>query len=240
MGSWLQSAIVTDHLEPLEVLLARLSQTERKEAERKGLGERATRQWVLGRLAAHAAVRRVLGREAPSRRIEIVTGAGGAPLVRANGCADGVSVTIAHSSRLAAAYAWRGGPGGAHSAGVDVERLRRTELAANPYAFSQRERRLIAQAPHDPTVAALAAWTVKEAAWKALRPEIRSDPTEIELRALSLTKGWAAVDAGDAIRRHWGRCEIAVRVGSVTGPDGPYFLSLAAMGPQVWHDHCLV
>jgi 4'-phosphopantetheinyl transferase EntD len=230
---WLQSVIVADHLQPLEALLARLSPEEREQAEGKGFDEHATRQWVLGRLAAHAAVRRVLGREAPSTRFEILTGVRGAPLVWADGRTDVVSVAIAHSGRLAAACAWRGGHGDARSAGVDVERLRRTELAANPYAFSRRERRLIAQAPHEPYVAALAAWTVKEAAWKALRPETRSDPTEIRLKALSLTRGWAAVDAGDAIRRRWGKCEITVCVGSVSGPDGPYFLSLAVISPKV-------
>jgi phosphopantetheinyl transferase len=182
--------------------------------------ERRRRHFALGREAARITVRRLLGGAAA---VEVRTGAEGEPVVRAAGVA--VEVSIAHSGRLAAACAWHADCGG--HAGVDLERVRPSAIGRDSYAFSARERARIRAVPEGEEVAGLAAWTVKEAVWKALRGHPSDGPAEIEVSRLDLGHGEAAVRLRPRLRDRLGDGSLRVRVGRVQGPDGPYLLSVA-------------
>jgi len=219
-----QAVLVPDLLQPLELLLAELTAAEREQApaaSRQGRPtERRCRQFVLGRCAAHAAVRRALAGQAQPSCIEVLTGQEGQPVVWVDGVAGAACVSITHSGRLALACAWTGTPEG-RRAGVDLERLRPVDVAQSRYAFSRRERALLARAPEGPRLAGLAAWTAKEAAWKALWPAQGADPAEVEVWALNLAGGQAVV------RAPRGGSRLGVRVGMTAGPEGEYVFSVA-------------
>ncbi len=220
-GSRLQIVLLPDLGQPLDLLLAQLSPVEREQAEQRGPTERRRRQFVLGRLAARRAAGRALVRQRRCSSVEVLTGQDGGPVVQVDGARDVVSVSLAHSGRLALACAWPNMAGEGYRAGVDLERVRPTDVARSRYAFSGRERALLARVPEGLLLAGLAAWTAKEAAWKALGPAQGFDPAGVRLRALNLAGGLAVVEASS------GRPRLGVRLGFVAGPDGIYLLSLA-------------
>ena len=183
---------------------------------------------AAGQRAARLAVRRALAGlpGAAHARIELANAPGSAPVARVDGAADLVGVSITHSAGLAAACAWLAAPG--YAAGIDIERVRPTGLAENTIAFTEPELALLAAAPEGAATAALAAWTVKEAVWKALWPAQPPAPGSIELRALSLAAGRALAEAGSGVRVH-------ARVRRIDGPDGQYWLAVAQLGLSgVW------
>lgn len=223
VGDRLPIVLVPDLDRPLELLLAHLSPAEREQAEQSWPTEHRRRQFVLGRLAAHRAVRWTLAGRMRVSVVEVLTGRDGEPVVYVDGAADLASVSLAHSGRLALACAWPGAPGEGGRAGVDLERVRPTDVARSRYAFSRREREVLACAPEGAVLAGLAAWTVKEAAWKALSPTPILSPVSIEVRALNLTEGRAIAEVPPD------RLQLSVRLGFVAGPDGPYVLSIAQL-----------
>jgi phosphopantetheinyl transferase len=187
---------------------------------------RARRQFLLGRLAAQAAIRQALGRRRGAA-IEVVSGARGQPLVHGAGTASPVAVSLSHAGRLAAACAWRTAPPRRTRAGIDLERVRPSDVATSRYAFSRGERRLVGRQPARRAVSALAAWTAKEAAWKALCPDPSVGPAALEIRALRLASGRGLVRVRAPCRRLGPVSALRVRVSSLHGPDGGYLLSLA-------------
>ena len=212
-----------------------LTPVEREQADRAGLIGRSLRQFALGRLAAHIAIRQVLGDEIASLPVDVLTGPGGEPQVHVGGVAGGASTSVSHSGCLAAACAYTPQMGprqGGIAFGVDLERLRPTEVARSGYAFSRRERRLLRRAPEGPALAGLAGWTVKEAVWKALQPNKNTSPAELEIRAISMAAGRAAVHVGDRLRAGLGHPTLKVRIALVKGPDGWYVLSVAIVTPR--------
>jgi hypothetical protein len=139
-------AFAPDRGVPTPALLARLSSLERDLVMHLPT-EQQRRQSTLARLAGKSAIERPLGRRASrSSRVEILKAANGEPVALVDGNAGVASVSLAHSSRLAVACAWTNLPRNGYGAGVDLERVRHSEVASSPYAFSRRERRLISAA----------------------------------------------------------------------------------------------
>src|SRR4051812_10087336 len=167
MPATLQRSLVlyTDRGRALDALEARLAPHERVAACAYS-GQRR-RQFVIGRLAAHAAIRRLGDHRAD---LWIRPGDGGAPQIASStGDVEDIGIAIAHSENLGFACAWIVGRAPWRHIGVDVECVRRTDGARSRYAFSQRERRLLREAGGDVSRIGLLGWIAKEAAWKALR-----------------------------------------------------------------------
>ncbi len=189
----LRIVIARDRQQTLAALFAKLSCGEREHANRLPTA-RQRRHFALGRLAAHAAVRQVLNDAAAGASIEVVNGRGREPLVRVNDRPSEVSVSIAHSGWLGVACAWRNVNGGCYAAGIDIEQIRSNQVFENSYAFSRREQELLADTSEGVEIAGLAAWTVKEAVWKALGADDRIGPEAIDLQSLDLGLGCAKVE----------------------------------------------
>jgi phosphopantetheinyl transferase len=208
-------ALQADDGRPVERLEDALDGRERPLA--RAHAGRRRRHYALGRLAVAAALRRLLGHEAA-----VEAGPFGAPRVAAEG-GDPVGVSIAHSARLAAACAWTCPAASGVVVGVDLERLRPSDVASSEYAFSRRERRLLRAAGGDPEAAGLAAWVAKESAWKALCLPPRAGPEAVELRAFRPEHGRAVVFAA----RGAARAVLSVGLTWLHRPDGVYVMALA-------------
>jgi 4'-phosphopantetheinyl transferase EntD len=219
----LHLALARDPPGSIDALLARLSVAERAEAH--GRSGTARRHFVLGRLAAHAAIRRTLGAGTGGAVVEVLAGPAGEPRARVDGPARAVSASISHVGRMAVACAWRSAPG--YAAGVDLERVRPTRVAQSGYAFSARERALLCGVPQGPVLAGLAGWALKEAVWKALWPHQPPNPAAVGIRTLSLASGRATVDVARRYLRGGDDAAIRARLEMVTGPDGDYVLAVA-------------
>ncbi len=222
----LRIAIVADEGRPYEALEAELTSAEREQASTCPTDVRR-RQFAIGHIAAHRAIRRVLGTH--FIQIEIIPGTDNRPLARVNGTVDQVSISISHSGRLAAACAWPNNSGSPVLAGVDLERTRPNEVADSTYAFSERERAMLVRAPEGSEVAALAMWTAKEAVWKALLAGQDIGPDSIEVWIQSIGQGHAMVEVKGQLRRRLARNTLTVRTRLLAGPDGPYILSVAGV-----------
>jgi 4'-phosphopantetheinyl transferase EntD len=133
---------------------------------------------------------------------------------------------------LAVACAWLIQSEERYSIGVDIERVRHTRVAQSTYAFSRRERSILGQAPEGEMVAGLAAWTVKEAVWKALRPAPPSNPVEIEITSLCLDRNIATVKIGTRLTKRLRDRTIRARVCKLDGPDGSYLMAIAEILPS--------
>jgi phosphopantetheinyl transferase (holo-ACP synthase) len=205
-------AAVADEGEPLERLSTGLGSAEWSLALSLR-PERRRRDFVLGRRAAREAIRLVLGEPSLPRHLEIMTGTRGEPTV------DGhhrVRVSVSHSKGLAAACAWTDTE---WSAGIDIERIRPTEILDGAHAFSRRERELLGRIG-DRSLAALAGWVVKEASWKALALD-RGGPEALEIEKLDAGTGRAVVRATGG-----GRPSVPARVGRFNATGAEYLLAV--------------
>ena len=203
VGAQLVIALAADRGGPFGTLLSWLKPGERV-ASRAQPTRRRRRQFALGRLAARAAL---------ASEAEIEAGPGGAPCVLGTG-----RVSIAHSGRLAVAAAWRASA--CRRFGVDLEKVRASEVGVSEYAFSRSERNLIASAGRS---SGLSAWVAKEAAWKAMRLPPSAGPQAARIRARDLRRGSAVVHARSGERTV--RFRVSLR--RIAGPDGTYLLALA-------------
>ena len=86
---------------------------------------------------------------------------------------------------------------------------------------------MLAQCDADPSLCGLAAWAVKEAAWKALRPPPQTCPSEIRLHALCIPEGRAEAEGSDRLTRGDATPTLRVRFRQIAGPDGAYVFALA-------------
>lgn len=136
--------------------------------------------WVLGRMAAKAAVRALLQREGrpapPPADVVIEASPTGAPCVRPLDDGDPIVVSISHGHGLAAGWALRAGPRGGLP-GIDLERIRPRKEGTLRFYLTPEERHGVlalpagsddAAGPRDDLAVRL--WAIKEAAFKALRP----------------------------------------------------------------------
>jgi 4'-phosphopantetheinyl transferase EntD len=220
--------LVADRGQPHHSLWALLSPTEQALAAQIS-PQRRQRHFVFGRLAAQIAARQAWNLQDSSTRVEIVGNFGMPPIVLVDGRAEPCCISLSHSAHLAVAGVWccEKGEGG----GVDVEQIRYTEIAESDYAFSTVEQEILSSQPESPTLAGLAAWTVKEAVWKAQWPQQACHPAELELRSLDLAKGWASVVVANPDIANSGETWVSgAQVVQKEGRDGPYFLSIAQRG----------
>jgi 4'-phosphopantetheinyl transferase EntD len=213
-------ALRADDGRPVEALEAELRAPERVQAH--AYTGRRRRHFAMGRLAAHAAIGTLGARPAD---VWIGADAVGAPAVAGGG--PGLGIGIAHSGMLAIACAWATGTR-RRRVGVDVERVRPTDVAGSAYAFSPRERRLLRASGIDPSRAGLLAWVAKEAAWKAIRFSADVGPGAVEIRQLAPDACTATVVARTATRAGQNLpATFGVRLGTLDGPDGQYVVGLA-------------
>lgn len=230
--------VARDLEQPAGALISRLSLEERQQAEAQPT-EPGSRRFALSRLAAHAAARQDLARQLPAHEenpvIEVLVGPGGEPLLSIDGAVDRLGVSISHSSRLAVACVWRLGYGDDSRAGIDLERERPTELAESPYAFTPSERRWLARIQGNPMRASLAAWTVKEAAWKALYTQQPVSPAEVQIHRFDLARGMAIAGVRGRGLNRSRRFIARACISLIEGPDGHYLLTIAeAMACSSW------
>jgi hypothetical protein len=106
-----------------------------------------------------------------------------------------------------------------------VERVCDGPLEQGDYLFSSREQALIAATGEDPALGQLAAWTAKEATWKALWPYQPHHPAAVELIHLDLSAGDAVTSCPN--ESPGGAIQVTVSPGE--GPDGDYLLALARL-----------
>ncbi len=208
--------------------LQRLSSAEKEQVASLPT-ELHRRQSVIGRIAAHNAIQQTLDPTSRRAQVAIVSELGREPRVLMDGAIDRVRVSISHSSHLAVACAWLPNPGNPVYAGIDLERLRPNDIADSTYAFSRRERTMLARAPEGPEIAALAAWTAKEAVWKALLASQRIGPNAIDIKEQCLANGYATVQVRGELAHRLGDAKLSVRNRFISGPDGRYILSLACV-----------
>jgi 4'-phosphopantetheinyl transferase EntD len=225
-SSPLRIAVVPDLGQPLDTDWMRLTGAERDQA-RAWPTERRRRQYVFGRLAAREAIRGLLEPRTFVSFIEILSESERAPRVSVNGMLDGVLISISHSNRLAVACAWLAHSKNLASAGIDLECLRPNEVAGSTYAFSRAERKLLGRAPEGPEIAALAAWTAKEAVWKALLAGQEIGPNAIEVKQQSLEQSCAVIQVKGPLLKRLGDSRLNVQSNRFEGPGGEYVLSLA-------------
>jgi 4'-phosphopantetheinyl transferase EntD len=225
-SSPLRIAVVPDLGQSLDAEWTRLTPAERDQAEASPTKHRR-RQYVLGRLAAREAIRRLVEPRTFIAFIEILSEPERVPRASVNGISDWVSISISHSNRLAVACAWLAHSSTLVSAGIDLEYLRPNEVAESTYAFSRAERKLLARALEGSEIAALAAWTAKEAVWKALLAGQDIGPNAIEVKAQSLEQGRAIVQVKGPLLKRLANSKLDVQSKRIEGPDGEYVLSLA-------------
>jgi len=173
--------------------------------------EKRRHDWLLGRVAAKAAVRRALrrrGRPAPSW-VEIAVGSSeaGAPRVQLpGGEALALALSLSHGHGRAAAWATTPGPRGGLP-GVDLERIRPRPEGTLRFYLHPEERAWVDplepgdDAPGPRDVAAVVLWSLKEAAFKALQPPRGLGLLDV---ALVLSDPWDAPS---------GRAEVTYRGG---------------------------
>lgn len=163
--------------------------------------------------------------------IEIILETNGAPQVFVDGRPEIVSVSLSHSSRLAAACAWRTIQFVGFSIGVDIERLRASDAATSPYAFSKRERTMLSNLSSEKRDMGIVAWSVKEAVWKAFRPDASCGPDSIEIQNFDWNGGCADVQVRYGLVPKLGKASIQTRFSFIEGPDGEYVSSTAFIIP---------
>ncbi|MEM1313597.1 MAG: beta-ketoacyl synthase N-terminal-like domain-containing protein [Pseudomonadota bacterium] len=184
----------------LDAVLPHLSDAERHEAQaiadRSGHG-RALQEWMLSRIATKRAAAELMAAQSgirlPDHGLSVVKTAEGAPILaveREPDAAPAISISHAESCGLGAA-AQRG-----VSIGVDFEAP--TKLR-DPCAFAETilsaEERALMGGCGD-AVAATAAWSMKEAAAKALGVGLQGRPLEFRIKAFETSSGSARIEHG--------------------------------------------
>ncbi|MFJ7209087.1 beta-ketoacyl synthase N-terminal-like domain-containing protein [Streptomyces sp. NPDC098789] len=180
----------------------------------EGLAPRARAPWLLGRIAAKDALRRLLwdGGAGPVFPVEVPVGndAHGRP-VPGGPLAAGVHLSLAHKDRLAVALAHPTGP-----VGIDVETVSTDPAALLRIAFGPEEEGLARQLAERDGVGAATAltalWCAKEAAAKAAGTGLGGRPRA--WRVTSLEPDGLRVLAPD------GRARL-VRTAVLPAPSGP-------------------
>jgi phosphopantetheinyl transferase len=182
-----------------------LSPAERQQWASMRAVEKRLQEWLLGRLAAKDAVRRLLaenlGLNLAPTEIEIVPDSYGRP--RATGAWTSwlpaePPISIAHSDGTAVALAVLD-PG--QLAGIDLENLRRRREHFEAIAFRAEERDLLAAMPEDLRQEwALRLWCAKEAVGKALGRGLSAGLLAFEVTEVEMGTGRIQVMLRDGAR----------------------------------------
>ncbi|MCC6869229.1 MAG: acyltransferase domain-containing protein [Burkholderiales bacterium] len=138
------------------------------------------RQWLLGRIAAKDAVRRLVRERGGAHlfpiEVAIDTGPNGEPLVGVPSGAD-VRVSIAHKDAIGVALAAEG-----VTPGIDIEKIEARGEGFAGIAFSPAELVLVTGGDRDETLTRL--WAAKEAAGKAAGTGLAHAPKRFVVEAL--------------------------------------------------------
>ena len=134
--------------------------TPREAVRAMRMGSRRRRDFIAARVALKRLARQldIVKENRPDREIETL----GEDDVRPCLAEGGIYCSVSHSARLVAAVAHR------HPVGVDIEMVSEKATRTKHLFMSPRERALVFQSGLSPERAATRAWTIKEAAAKAL------------------------------------------------------------------------
>jgi phosphopantetheine--protein transferase-like protein len=154
-------------------------------------------EWILGRMAAKDAARRLLeeryGLALPPADVEIHNEEDGRPALKgawSRKIPDPLSLSISHAGGLAVAVVGNGAvksprPGASHGIGIDVEKLGRTNSEFADVAFTPEERHLLSIfAEGEQEEWALRCWCAKEAVAKALGSGFLGNPRNLTARRI--------------------------------------------------------
>ncbi len=155
--------------------------TEREAARAVGMGPRRRRGFTAARVALKTLARQLdlVKKSRPDRAIETLGPDGVKPCL-AN---SGIYCSVSHSNRLVIAVAHR------HPIGVDLEMVSEKPIRTRYLFLSLGERDLILQSGLGPERAATRAWTIKEAAAKALGLDLFQAIREVEVVRLGEEEG---------------------------------------------------
>jgi len=147
--------------------------TPREAARAMRMGPRRRKGFTAARVALKRLTRQLnlVKKDRPDREIETL----GSDDVRPCLAESGIYCSVSHSARLVVAVAHR------HPVGVDLEMVSEKAIRTRHLFMSRRERDLILLSGLGPERAATRAWTIKEAAAKALGLHLFQALREVEV-----------------------------------------------------------
>jgi phosphopantetheinyl transferase len=191
-------------------VLAHLTLSRREREAWRGLRHRGKRrsEWLLGRIAAKDAIRRLLkeraGLELYPADVEITVGELGQPRAAdAWGARLGwtPAISIAHSDGVAVAVAGAGP--GIRGVGVDIERITSRRTVLDAMAFTLGEQSLLAALPdRSANEWTLRCWCAKEATAKALGVGLAGGPSDLLVQDIDADCGEIALSISGRLARH--------------------------------------
>ncbi len=155
--------------------------TPREAARAVRMGPRRRKRFAAARVALKRLARQLnlVEKDRPDRTIETLSPDGVRPCLSESG----IYGSISHSARLVAAVAHR------HPIGVDLEMVSEKVIRTKHLFMSSRERDLISLSGLGPERAATRAWTIKEAAAKALGLHLFQAIREVEVVSVGEEEG---------------------------------------------------
>jgi phosphopantetheinyl transferase len=155
--------------------------TPREAAKTIGMGSRRRKGFTAARVALKRLCRQLdlVEKERPDRAIETLYPDGVRPCLSESG----IYCSVSHSGRLAVAVAHR------HPVGVDIEMVSEKMTRTRHLFLSPRERDLVSLSSLGPERTATRAWTIKEAATKALGLDLFRAIREVEVVSLGEEEG---------------------------------------------------
>jgi phosphopantetheinyl transferase len=197
--------------------------------------ETRRRDWLIGRVAAKDAVRRLIqGRHGMAfypADVEIVTDEHGRPRVAGAWCASlpaAPVVSLSHSGGIAVAIAGESPADG--GVGIDLERIGAAAADFERVAFNAEERALLADLPADARSEwALRFWCAKEAVAKALGRSHAAGPHDAIVQAPDRASGLIALRLAGELAKSFPRLSggtVSVR----TVRDGDTIVAVSVLG----------
>ena len=155
--------------------------TPREGAKAMRMGPRRRRGFTAARVALKRLARQLdlVGKNRPDRAIETLCLDGVRPCL----AESGIYCSVSHSGRLVVAIAHR------HPVGVDLEMVSEKATRIWSLFLSPRERNLVLQSGLSPDRAATRAWTIKEAAGKALDLHLIQAIREVDVVKVGAEEG---------------------------------------------------
>ena len=155
--------------------------TPREAAKAMRMGSRRRRGFTAARVALKRLARQLdlVGKNRPDRAIETLCLDGVRPCL----AESGIYCSVSHSGRLVVAIAHR------HPVGVDLEMVSEKATRIWSLFLSPRERNLVLQSGLSPDRAATRAWTIKEAAGKALGLHLIQAIREVDVVKVGAEEG---------------------------------------------------
>jgi phosphopantetheinyl transferase len=155
--------------------------TRREAAKAMSMGPRRRRGFTTARVALKRLARQLnlVEKKRPDRAIETLSPDDVKPCL----AESGIYCSVSHCGRLVVAVAHR------HPIGVDVEMVSEKVIRTRHLFMSTRERDLVSLSSLGPERAATRAWTIKEAAAKALGLDLFQAIREVEVVSVGEEEG---------------------------------------------------